>query len=182
MQFSEIELVSEIGKRNTEAFEALIQEYTKPVYHLTYNILGIGNCKEDIEECVSDVFLEAWQKIKRYDPEKGGFRTWVLMLAKYKALAYKRRMERHPMELLEDEGLMASDNVEGQVIDRETQRQVLAAINTFGEVDRQLFIRRYLYDEPIPALMESMQLSRSAIDNRLLRGRNKIREAISYGG
>jgi len=68
---SENELISEIRKRNPNAFEFLIQEYTKPVYYLAHNILNIGSSKEDIEECVSDVFLEAWLKINQFDSKRG---------------------------------------------------------------------------------------------------------------
>lgn len=67
MNFSEIELISEIKKRNLNAYAFLIKEYSKLVYYLTYNILSIGNSKEDIEECVSDVFLEVWLKINEFD-------------------------------------------------------------------------------------------------------------------
>lgn len=181
MQYSEIELISEIKKNNHSAFDYIIREYTKPVYYLIYNILNIGNSKEDIEECVSDVFVEAWNKIDRYDPKKGNFRKWLLMLAKYRALTYKRKLESHPVDHLEDyvEYELADDQT--LLLDRETQQTILDIIDTFNELDGQLFIRRYYFDEPISALMQSMNLSRAAIDNRLMRSRNKIKEALSCG-
>lgn len=179
MHYSEDELISELKKRNPIAFEVLMQEYTKPVYYLTYHILTIGNSKEDIEECVSDVFLEVWQKINRFDAERGSFKTWILILTKYRALAYKRRNEKHPTVSLEDCQLEDPADVERQVVKRETQERILQAIKAFNDVDRQLFIRRYFLGEEISNLMSSMKLSRSAIDNRLMRGRNRIKEALS---
>ena len=180
MRYSEIELVSEIGKRNTNAFEFLIQEYTKTVYYLAHNILGNGS-KEDIEECVSDVFLEVWRKIGSFDKKRGSFKTWILILTKHKALDYKRRAERFKAEPLEDEQAESPIDIEKQALDRETQSLIVETIHTFNEVDRQLFIRRYFLGEDISTLMSSMGLSRSAVDNRLMRGRNKIKEALSCG-
>lgn len=181
MYYTENEIISEIKKQNTQAFDYLLNEYTKPVYYLAYNILHIGSCKEDIEECVSDVFVEVWKKIYDFDANKGSFRKWIFMLTKYKALTYKRRLERNPVEYLEDftdHALVDTNTVD---VDRETQQTILQIIRTFNDVDKRLFIRRYFFNEPIPLLMESMGLSRTAIDKRLSRGRNKIKEAFFCG-
>lgn len=183
MHYSEKELISEIKKRNPDAFDYLIKEYTKPVYYLTYNILNIGNSKEDIEECVSDVFVEAWQKIDSYDGQKSSLRSWILMLTKYRALTYKRRLEKHPVEYLEDyiQSNREPTDTESPILDREAQLLLLQTLNTLGELDRKLFIRRYFFDESIAELAQSMGLSRSAVDNRLARSRNKIKEALFCG-
>ena len=149
MQYSENELISEIKKRNPNAFDFLVNEYTKPVYYLAYNILTHHGTKEDIEECVSDVFLEVWQKIKDFDSKKGGFRTWIFMLTKYKALAYKRKGEKNNTVNIEDYMLGEPTDVENQVLDRQTQEKIMKTISGLGKVDRELFIRRYLYNESI---------------------------------
>ncbi|MFV0401612.1 MAG: sigma-70 family RNA polymerase sigma factor [Oscillospiraceae bacterium] len=181
MQYSEIELISEIKKKNPSAFDCMISQYTKPVYYLTYNILNIGNSKEDIEECVTDVFVDAWNKIEQYDPLKGCFRKWLLMLTKYRALTYKRKLEKHPVDYLEDYVAHELPEVQTPLLDWENQQMLADVIATFSELDRQLFIRRYYLDEPISTFMEAMNLSRPSIDNRLMRCRNKIKEALSCG-
>lgn len=181
MRYSESELISEIKRHNEQAFDDLIREYTKPVYYLTYNILGIGNSREDIEECVSDVFVEVWERIDEFDGRRGNFRKWILMLTKYRALTCKRRLEKHPVEYLDDDTQRALADPSSPILDRETQQVILQIVKTFNDVDRQLFIRRYFLDEPVSLLMESMGMTRSAIDNRLSRSRNKIKEALFCG-
>lgn len=181
MQLSEIELISEIHKKNQSAFDDMISEYTKPVYYLVHNILNIGNSKEDIEECVSDVFVEAWGKIEQYDPQRGSFSRWLLMLAKYRALSYKRKLAKHPVDHLEDYVAGELPDMQTPLLDRENAEILMEVIAAFSELDRQLFVRRYYLDEPVTTLMESMNLSRAAIDNRLLRSRKKIKEALSCG-
>ena len=95
MDFSETELISEIKKRNEEAYRFMIKEYTKVIYYLAWRILQNVCTKEDLEECVSDVFLDIWLKIDELDQERGNFKTWILMLTKYKALKYRRRHTKH---------------------------------------------------------------------------------------
>ena len=180
MQYSDNELISEIRKRNRNAFEILIRQYSKPIYYLIYNILNVCGTKEDIEECVSDIFLEIWQKINQFDAGRGSFRTWILMLAKYKALAYKRKLSALAVDDIEDYQLEDSRDVEQQVIEREAQEKLTETINTFNALDKELFIRRYYLGESIHELMRSLGLSRSAVDNRLLRSRKTIKEVLSH--
>lgn len=180
MVYSESELISEIKLRNTDAYGSLINTYAKPIYYVVYNILKSTCVKEDMEECVADVLFEAWQRIDEYNISRGSLKTWLLIQAKYKALTYRRRNERGSVVSIEDYEPDDPLTVEKQIIDRETQRKLMDTINTFNETDKELFIRRYLYNERINDLMDTLGLSRSAIDNRLLRSRKIIKEAISY--
>ena len=180
MQYSDNELISEIRKRNRNAFEILIRQYSKPIYYLIYNILNVCGTKEDIEECVSDIFLEIWQKINQFDAGRGSFRTWILMLAKYKALAYKRELSAIAVDNIEDYQLEDAQDVVQQVIEREAQEKLVETINTFSVLDKELFIRRYYFGESIHNLMRSLGLSRSAVDNRLLRSRKTIKEVLFH--
>ncbi len=180
MEYSENELVLEIKKRNMAAYEHLIQHYTKSIYYLAYNILKVGGSKEDMEECVADVLFEVWDRIDEFDSGRGSFKTWVLILAKYRALHYKRKGCKVAELNIDDINAEEHIGVEKQVLDRHTQQKLIETINTFNKIDRELFIRRYFYNEKISDLMKTLELSRSAIDNRLLRGRKIIKEVLSY--
>jgi len=180
MEYSETWLIEELKSRKIEAYEALIRKYAKPVYYLAHNILSIGFSKEDIEECVSDVLLDVWLRIKQFDEKRGSFKTWILILTKYKALEYKRKNQKNNLVNIANYQPEERETVEKQVLGRAIQEKVLQTINKFSDTDRELFIRRYFFNEEICDLMESLKLTRSAIDNRLLRGRKIIKEVISY--
>ena len=178
MEYSEAGLVLEIKKRNMAAFESLMREYGKTVFYLAYAVLKPYAAKEDVEECVSDVFYDAMVRIDEYDETKGGIKKWLLMLTKYKALTYRRRLNKD--EDMNIDGVAAESpfSVERQVVGRDELEKVLEIIDTFNEIDRELFKRRYLRDEKIEDLMRAYDLSRAAVDGRLKRGRMKIKEAI----
>jgi len=61
---------------------------------------------------------------------------------------------------------------------RQDLEQVMNIINTFAEPDREIFIRRFIKGEKINDLARSLNLSRAAVDNRLLRGRKVIKEGL----
>lgn len=180
LEFSQTELVQRIKSKESAAYEYMIQKYARTIYCLAYNILSKSHSKEDIEECVADVFLDAWIKIADFDEEKANFRTWLLILTKYKALTYKRRKRPNNVVDIEDFELKDQVNIEKQVLLRQDQEQVMQIINSFPKTDREIFVRRFFLGEKINDLAEFFNLSRAAIDNRLLRGRKIIKEGLHY--
>lgn len=180
MEYSQAELVRRIKNKDMVAYEHMISTYTKMIYYLAYNILSGSHPKEDIEECVADVFLDAWIKITEFDETKANFRTWLLILTKYKALAYRRRKNMNNIVDIKNIEIKDDIDLEKQVFLRQDQEQVMKIINSFQKTDRELFVRRFLMGEKISDLARSFNLSRAAIDNRLLRGRKIIKEALQY--
>ncbi|MCT4620945.1 MAG: sigma-70 family RNA polymerase sigma factor [Marinisporobacter sp.] len=180
LEYSQSALVEGIKNRDVVAYEHMINQYTKIIYCLAYNILCPSLKKEDIEECVSDVFLDAWIKIHEFDQEKGNFRTWLLILTKYKALTYKRKRKGSNVIGIEEFEIKDSYNLEKQFFLREDQEKIIKIINSFNKIDKEIFFRRYFFGEKISDLANTFHLSRSAIDNRLLRGRKVIKEALNY--
>lgn len=180
LEYSQAELVRGIKNRDSAAYAYMIGKYTKTVYCLAYNILSDSHSREDIEECAADVFLDAWIKIAGFDEEKANFRTWLLILTKYKALTYKRKKRLCNAVDLEDVEIKSDINLENEVFLRQDQEQVLKIINSFSKTDREIFVRRFFLGEKISDLARIFNLSRSAIDNRLLRGRKIIKEGLRY--
>lgn len=180
LEYSQDDLVQGICNRNSAAYEYMISKYAKTVYCLAHNILSQSHNKEDIEECVADVFLDAWIKIADFNEDRANFRTWLLILTRYRALSYRRKRRLNNVVNIEDFDPRDDANLEQQILLREDQEQVMQIINSFSDTDRQIFIRRFFFGEKINDLAEVFNLSRSAIDNRLLRGRKAIKEVLNY--
>ena len=144
MEYTESALVEGIKAKDVPAYNYMINKYTKTIYYLAYNILSPSLNKEDIEECVSDVFLDAWRKIDEFDQEKGNFRTWLLVLTKYKSLTYKRKKATRNLVDIEAFQIEDNYNLEKQFFLRQDQEKVIEVINSFNAIDKEIFFRRYL--------------------------------------
>ncbi|MFZ5986757.1 MAG: sigma-70 family RNA polymerase sigma factor, partial [Bacillota bacterium] len=131
----------------------------------------------------SEVFTVVWNKCDSYSDERGSFRTWVLILSKYKALDYRRRLSRHNKNIsTENIELESSDSVENSIITKDENSRIMQAIKCLKEIDREIFYRRYFFYESIESIANRLGLTRENIDNRLCRGRKKIREILfDYG-
>lgn len=180
MDYLQVELVQGIRNKDSAAYEYMIDKYAKTIYSLAYNILSGSHSKEDIEECVADVFLEAWIKISEFDETKANFRTWLLILTKYKALTYRRKKRLSNIVDIEDVEIEDDINLEKQIFLRQDQERVMKIISSFEKTDREIFVRKFLLGEKIADLARAFNLSRAAVDNRLLRGRKLIKEGLNY--
>ncbi|MBC8080224.1 MAG: sigma-70 family RNA polymerase sigma factor [Gorillibacterium sp.] len=162
--------------------------YGNSVYGLVNRIIAGAGRTEDIEECVSDVFLAAWRRIDHYDMEKGSLKTWILLLTKYMALDARRKLlRRQGEEELKDRSTIG-ESLEEIVISKEASMEMIARVNALTEPDRTIFYKRYFYYESVEQISIGLGMTIKAVENRLYRARkifksqrSERRSDITYG-
>jgi RNA polymerase sigma-70 factor (ECF subfamily) len=85
------ELVAQLSHQDMEAFEALYDRYGNIVYSVSLRILGDVHAAEDV---VQEVFLRVWRKPDHYDTARGRFLTWLLSVARNRAIDEQRSRGR----------------------------------------------------------------------------------------
>lgn len=189
MKINEDNVVGEMRNQNPRALEYVIKVYGRSLYALARRILSGTGSDQDVEECISDVFVIAWKKISEFNKNKGTFRTWLLILTKYKALDYHRRLSRTQGVKEEmNDWIVGSERPDEIVFSLEQRKELVQVINQLPEPDRTILIKRYFQYESITQIANCMGLSVKAIENRLIRTRKslkqqiiKLREGDDYG-
>ena len=71
--------IREAQAGNKQAFSRLVEAYQRPVYNLTYRMLG---SPEEAEDAAQETFLRAYARLEQYD---GGhkFSTWIFSIANH---------------------------------------------------------------------------------------------------
>jgi RNA polymerase sigma-70 factor (ECF subfamily) len=64
------ELLEQIYKKDSKAFTALYDMYSKSLYGIIFNIL---KDKEESEDLLQEVFVKIWKNIDSYNDGKGAF-------------------------------------------------------------------------------------------------------------
>ena len=100
--------------------------------------------------------------------------TWLLMLAKYQALSRRRQVKQQTQAPFDP--TPAADSVIEWILSRERQEALVASIEGLEPGIRIVTIYRYLLDIPILDIAAKLHLSRRQVDNRLSRGRQRLRE------
>jgi RNA polymerase sigma-70 factor (ECF subfamily) len=81
---------------------ALTELYDSTVAKVHALVRAIVRNPADAEEVTCDVYTEAWQTASRFDPSRGSVMTWLMTIARYRAIDCLRR-RRGRMRLIDEE-------------------------------------------------------------------------------
>jgi len=86
---TDLELMRRVASGDSKALEALYNRYSPVLYTV---IKKIVNDEKIAEEVLADVFVIIWQKSKQFDFNLANVYTWLITLARNKAVDTNRRM------------------------------------------------------------------------------------------
>lgn len=179
MKIDESNFVKHIKKKNEKALEFAVDNYSNIVFKIVRTVLNSTADTENVEECVSDVFMAVWNNINSFDTKKGNFKYWISAIAKYKAIDYKRKIFKQSKdECIDYYNLKDSINIENTIVSKENKQGLIELINTMSPQDKEIFIRRYFLDEDIENIARSFGVDRNLVDKRLSRGRNFLKKKL----
>ncbi len=162
-----------------DAFGRLVQAYQRPVYNLTYRMLGNV---EEAEDAAQEVFIRAYRKLDTFDPQRK-FSTWILSIASHYCIDRLRR-RRLKWLSLEDERLPPSvlvshqDGPERTMMHSEEKVQIQALLDTLSADYRAVVVLHYWYDLSYEEIAETTGSSVSAIKSRLFRARRMLAKQL----
>ena len=90
-QVSPEELLARIAAGCTEAFSKLYDDFSAALFGIT---LGILKNHAEAEETLQDLFVSIWEKASRYDSQHGKAATWLLTMARNRAIDRLRSRQR----------------------------------------------------------------------------------------
>lgn len=171
-----------IRRSADEGCRALYDTYFNYVYSIVYHILRGYGSHEDVEECVTDVFLDV---IQHFDTEHAGsVKAYVGTSAKRKAIdrsrsASSRNKHIIPMES-EQLTMLPSDLCIEDAIERtEENRILMECIRSLGEPDAVIIIQKYFYDRNSIEIARITGLSPPAVRMRCTRAMKRLKTALS---
>lgn len=168
------DMVKGIMSRNEKALESLIREYGGIIRAIAYKSLD----ENYRDECVNDVLFSVWKNISQFDPEKNSLKNWICSVCRYKCIDYRRRYLKAVFSEL-DENTPSKEMADMYLLQKETDREIEELLSNLSDKDREIFKRRYIYDEKPEEISKSMEIEPSVIYNHLSRGRRKLREIIA---
>ena len=91
------ELVAQAKTGSEAHFNALVDRYTPAVYRVA---LGITGNHHEAEDLVQETFVKVFHYLDRYSPSKGGFKTWVLTIARNQSINVFKSIKRRTARLI----------------------------------------------------------------------------------
>ena len=181
----ESEIIALFWKRDERAISEAENACGSYCFSIAENIL---HSREDAEECVSDTWLRAWQSIPPQRPKRLrlflGRITRNLAFDRYRSRTAAKRGGGEMEAVLEEleDCIASSENVEQDFDKRELQRSINAFLRELPYRERQIFLRRYYYAEPVGSIAASFGLTGNHTTVILKRTRERMRKHLQKEG
>lgn len=178
----EKEIYLQLQYEPLKGLESLLKDYTGLVYTIVSGRLSSYFKKEDIEETVSDIFYEVYEKRDMIDLEKGTIKSYLALIAKRRAIDIYRKKIKESNEVSLDQfdhtWLLSDENIEEDLIKEEEKDKVLSAIYSLEDLDRQIVIRKYYLNQKSKEIGSALGLKENTINKRASRALVKLKETL----
>lgn len=168
-------------QRSEQAISETKIKYENLLYSVAKNILSMH---EDVEECLSDTYLGAWNAMPKARPKYlSAFLCRIAKnqaLKKYEYMTAEKRNRHVEVPLSEMERVLVGT-------DKEFEEKVLAkAISTFLRQEsyekRNIFLRRYFFYDSIEDIAKRFQMKPNTVKSTLRRTRNRLKIYLEKEG
>ena len=175
-------LVNLLKYNPSKGLEIAVQQYSGLVKTIVVRIIGYDK-QQDVEETVSDVFVELWKSINNFDPEKGKLKNYIISIARFVSLnAYNRKILKHELIPLEEDELEFDMDLDNEISKSINKEIIKDTINNLPYPDKDKFIRRYYLFETVKKIAQYLDLTPKSVENKLYRGKDKLKAALINKG
>ncbi|MGN4423558.1 sigma-70 family RNA polymerase sigma factor [Bacillus cereus group sp. MYBK30-1] len=185
MKSNEKNFIKRLQRKKEDALEFVVDTYLPLIKGITHKVLLPIQNDGLIEECINDIFLSVWNNANKFHGEPNDFKKWIAAIAKFKAIDYYRKANKK-VEIISDEFNVSTEkSAEDELIVMEDREELIKLINQLEPIDQKVFIMKYLLDLKTEEIGEKLGLTRSAVDNRIYRGKKKLQQNatnFSFGG
>lgn len=163
--------------RDEEAFREIVERHHGLVYGVARRMLGCAHSAEDVLQATFLVLARDAKKIRK----QGSLASWLYGVAFRTSARLAKQRARSASQPFEDEGVTTTDPLE-QLSNQFEQNCVLEELNQLPDKLRTPLVLRYLGEKSNAEVADEMQLSESAVEGRLKRGRNQLRMRLARQG
>jgi RNA polymerase sigma-70 factor (ECF subfamily) len=171
------DLVNQSRAGDAAAFEELIRRYERLALSVAYGVLHDVHLCGDV---VQEAFLKAWRRLDALS-RGARFAPWLCGIVRNLCVDLKRRKRIAVCGLEEAHGqadVQAEEPAE-QMSRSELARQISAALATLDDATRSCIVLRYYDNRSSKEIGELLGVSPAAVDMRLMRGRQTLKESLA---
>lgn len=171
------QLIEKVKNGDKTAFKEVYSKFSQVTYNLALRIL---KDKEDAEEVVQEIFLQVWNKAYSYDSERGALSTWVLNIARSRAIDKLRTVGyRNKNVEIDEEKLKSNADLSQTIEDKDENKNVIRqALESLP--DKQRIAIELVYFEGLTHIEAAEKLEEpvGTIKTRIRLGVLKLKDKI----
>ncbi len=172
-------LIGSIADGDKRAMQVLYARHNVRVYRFIVRLTGNTSLAEDL---VSEVFLDVWRQADAFEA-KCQVSTWLLAIARYKALsALRRRSDDQLDDKVAATIVDPSDNAETIVYHKDRSAMVQKCLMQLSPAHREVIDLVYYHEKSVEEVAKIVGVPAATVKTRMFYARNKLQELLKQSG
>lgn len=172
---NDAKLLSKARRGDEASFLDLYQRYRRPVFQFAWRLTGSEAAAEDVAQ---ESFLALLDGAD-YDPAQGGLRTYLLGIARHRAMRRVRASEHEADEPASESGASAEPDALRLLLEAERADMVGRAIGSLPVAQREALILFEYEDLSLEEIAQVTGSESGAVKARLFRAREALRKRLA---
>lgn len=174
-------LAQGLRRGDPDALTEIHRTFGAPVLGYLRAALGDHAQAEDVHQ---DVFLEVWRRGSAFDPDRGSLGTWIMLIARSRALDHRRKRIPEPVDPLGPRGAtLARDEDPGNNPDTLVERWRMAVlIAQLPEEQARILRMRFHEGFSQSEIATRTGIPLGTVKTYMVRGLRRLRQLIEEGG
>lgn len=176
-QVSDVELLTAVARGDEQALGLVYDRYRLILFGLVLRIL---HSRQEAEDVLQEVFLQVWNKAADFDESRGRPFTWLVTLARSRAIDRLRSLgsrERVAQEAAREVVEASSDAIEDTIRAQEG-RVVRNALQELPPEQRQLLELAYFEGLTQSEIAKRVKSPLGTVKTRMRAGMAKLRDSL----
>lgn len=173
----EFELLKKVSRGDEEAFRELYDITHKKVFFYLYRLI---QDRDEAEDILIDVFTEVWKGARNYEG-RAQVRTWILAIARNRAMKQLRKKRTHEEKSIDDyPHLSDGDMPNVELIDR--KRILKDALSKISDKHREMLDLVFFHEMNYHEVSEILHIPVNTVKTRVFYAKETLRKAFAQMG
>lgn len=171
-----------LREKDEDGLKMLMDSYCNYVMAIISNIAKGALSTQDVEELSADVFLSVWNSSDTLQEERS-IKPYLAQITRNAVISRLRRNKSTAVPFDDDIVVVSkAGNPDELAVKREQSEIINAAVEQFGEPDREIFVRFYFFGEPVKAIGWRLSLNPATVKTKLHRCRKRLKSIFEERG
>ncbi len=160
-------------QNDKNAWESLVRENERMVYHIAYRMM---QNEEDAKDISQEIFIKVYRSLSKFD-ESAVFSTWLYRIAVNTCIdALRKRKGNQTISLQEQTQKKQQDTPEQNYLQKEEQIQIMQTIESLSPEHKAMILMRDMEDMTYGEIAECLSLSLGTVKSRIARAREQFKK------
>jgi RNA polymerase sigma-70 factor (ECF subfamily) len=178
-QSADTELLDRISRADKLAMQALFARYNVRVYRFVLRLVGDEALAEDL---VNEVFVDVWKNADRFEGNSQ-VSTWILAIARFKALSSLRRRKDEALDEVEAIAIPdSSDDPEASLQKKDRVAILRKCMSHLSRDHREIIDLIYYHEKSVDEVAEIVGVPKNTVKTRMFYARKRMSELLAQAG